>query len=117
MGTDWTPEEVADLKNVIAIVGSAAIDGTEVVNAQGRLDNYLTNLESATRTATAAVNLCGLLLEHLVQTEQKNQDYTRVLLRAMQEMQPEGRGPLPDAPGPRSYAQILKFVSDTLPSM
>ncbi|MBB5164937.1 hypothetical protein [Mycobacterium sp. AZCC_0083] len=115
MSTNWTPEEVADIKNVIAIVGSAAIDGDEVVSAQGRLDKYLTNLDGAARVATDAVNLCGLLLEHLVQTEQKNQDFMRVLLDAMQEMRPGGNQPLPEPPAPRSYAQILRFISEGLP--
>jgi hypothetical protein len=82
MSSNWNPDEVADIKNVIAIVASAAIDGDEVVNAQGRLDKYLTNIDGARRVATDAINLCGLLLEHLVQTEQKNRDFVQDLARS-----------------------------------
>ncbi len=104
MSSDWTPEEVADIKNVIAIVASAVIDGDDITSAQGRIDRCLVDVDGARRVATDAVNLCGLLLEHIVQTEQKTRNSSEscsVLCRKCEKsrMRTLNRCPMPRCPG------------------
>jgi hypothetical protein len=45
--SEWTPEQVADIRNALAIIRNAVLDGDNVVHQQEHLNRYLTNHDSA----------------------------------------------------------------------
>jgi hypothetical protein len=112
MSEEWTPELVADTKNALAIIRSTVIEGDAVVYLQQRLDKYLTNLDSAARTASGAVKVTGLLLEYIRQLQQQHQDLIRTVL---DHYDPERNNHPEDVLAPKTPTQVLDFLSSRLP--
>lgn len=114
MSDEWTPELVADTKNALAIIRSTVIEGGDaLVYVQGRLDKYLTNLDSAARTASGAVKVSGLLLEYIRQLQQQHQD----LMRTVLDRYDPGRNSHPeDVLAPKKPIEVLDFISSRLPT-
>ena len=72
-------------------------------------------MDSAAEIAIGAVNVCGLLLEYINQLQEQHRDRVPQLLDTIDNLMPEGHGELPDAPAPKSPAQVLQFISGRLP--
>ncbi|PVB47833.1 hypothetical protein D2E42_23995 [Mycobacteroides abscessus] len=110
--SEWTPEQVADIRNALAIIGDAVLDGNDVVHRQQRLDRYLTNLDSAVRTASGAVKVSGLLLEYIRQLQQQHQDIVAAVIK---HYDPHQRNHPAEVLAPKSPAEVLGFVESRLP--
>ncbi|WP_319448964.1 MULTISPECIES: hypothetical protein [unclassified Mycobacterium] len=110
--SDWTPEQVADIRNALAVIRDAVLDGDNVVHQPERLDRYLTNYDSAARTASGAVKVSGLLLEYIRQLQQQHQDMVTAII---DHYDPRRRNRPEEVLAPKTPAEVLNFVESRLP--
>jgi hypothetical protein len=110
--SEWSPEQVADIRNALAIIGDAVLDGDNVVHRSERLDRYLTNFDSAVRTASGAVKVSGLLLEYIRQLQQQHQD---IVTAVIDHYDPQRQNRPEEVLAPKTPAQVLNFVESRLP--
>lgn len=110
--SEWTPEQVADIRNALAIIRNAVLDGDDVVHQPEGLDRYLTNYDSAARTASGAVKVSGLLLEYIRQLQQQHQD---IVTAVIDYYDPQRQDRPADVLVPKTPAEVLDFVESRLP--
>jgi hypothetical protein len=109
VNAEWTPEEVQATRTALNIVAAAQFGGTDldgtanVDAADARIDQHLGSVESAAKLAVGAVDVCGLLLEYINQLQAQ----FREMLAA---------AGIPGDDFNKTPQQVLKFISDRLPS-
>jgi hypothetical protein len=112
MSDEWTPELVADTRSALSIVRGTVVDGDALVFVQDRLNKYLTNHDSASRTASGAIKVTGLLLEYIRQLREQYED----LFRAVLDQYDPNRTLHPEKHLPtKTPTEVLNFIESRLP--